>query len=65
VWEHKLDHLNVEEARDFRYRFGSVWDLVKTMLGHCDVRTTIDVTGRGACSWPGYGMRAGRPPGTL
>jgi site-specific recombinase XerD len=43
VWEHKLDHLSVEEARDFRYQFGSVWDLVKTMLGHCDVRTTIDV----------------------
>src|SRR5215207_4316540 len=43
VWAHKLDHLSVEEARDFRYQFGSVWDLVKTMLGHRDVRTTIDV----------------------
>jgi integrase len=41
VWEHKLDHLDPSEARDFRYQFGSVWDLVKTMLGHRDVRTTI------------------------
>jgi integrase len=43
VWEEKLSHLSVEEARDFRYQFGSTWDLVKTMLGHRDVRTTVNV----------------------
>jgi integrase len=43
VWESKLDHLDAEQARDFRYQFGSVWDLVKTMLGHRDVRTTVNV----------------------
>jgi hypothetical protein len=35
-------HLSAEELRDFRLTFGSPFDLVRHLLGHRDVQTTID-----------------------
>ncbi len=34
-------HLTPEELRDFRLTFGSPFDLVRHLLGHRDVQTTI------------------------
>jgi site-specific recombinase XerD len=35
-------HLSPEELRDFRLSFGSPFELVRHLLGHRDVQTTID-----------------------
>jgi len=39
----RFAHLDAEELRDFRAQFGDTWYLVKTLLGHADVTTTMDV----------------------
>lgn len=42
LYERQVAHLNAEETRDFRAQFGDTWYLVKTLLGHADVTTTMD-----------------------
>ncbi|MFK0017129.1 hypothetical protein [Streptomyces sp. NPDC091027] len=42
LYERQVAHLNAEEVRDFRAQFGDTWYLVKTLLGHADVTTTMD-----------------------
>ncbi len=43
LYEKRFAHLDAEELRDFRAQFGDTWYLVKTLLGHSDVTTTMDV----------------------
>lgn len=43
LYERRFAHLDGEELRDFRAQFGDTWYLVKTLLGHADVATTMDV----------------------
>jgi integrase len=43
LYERQVAHLNAEEVRDFRAQFGDTWYLVKTLLGHVDVTTTMDI----------------------
>ncbi|MFD9535777.1 integrase [Streptomyces sp. NPDC060010] len=43
LYERQVAHLNAEEVRDFRAQFGDTWYLVKTLLGHADVTTTMDI----------------------
>lgn len=43
LYERKLDHLSPEEIRDFRFEFGSTWELVRTLLGHRSVETTREI----------------------
>lgn len=40
AYERRFAHLDEREWRDFREQFGDVWDLVATLLGHRDPRTT-------------------------
>jgi integrase len=42
LYEVRFAHLDAEELRDFRAQFGDTWYLVKTLLGHADVSTTMD-----------------------
>jgi site-specific recombinase XerD len=42
LYEARFAHLDAEELRDFRAQFGDTWYLVKTLLGHADVSTTMD-----------------------
>lgn len=42
LYEARFAHLDAEEMRDFRAQFGDTWYLVKTLLGHADVSTTMD-----------------------
>ncbi len=42
LYERQVAHLNAEEVRDFRAQFGDTWYLVKTLLGHADVTTTMN-----------------------
>ncbi|MFD1321411.1 hypothetical protein [Micromonospora sonneratiae] len=43
LYEKRFAHLDAQELRDFRAQFGDTWYLVKTLLGHADVTTTMDV----------------------
>jgi site-specific recombinase XerD len=43
LYEKRFAHLDAEELRDFRAQFGDTWYLVKTLLGHASVTTTMDV----------------------
>jgi integrase len=43
MYERRFAHLDGEELRDFRAQFGDTWYLVKTLLGHADVATTMNV----------------------
>ncbi|UZI33416.1 hypothetical protein [Streptomyces sp. VB1] len=43
LYERQVAHLNAEEVRDFRAQFGDTWYLVKTLLGHANVTTTMDI----------------------
>jgi len=43
LYERRFAHLDGEELRDFRAQFGDTWYLVKTLLGHADVATTMNV----------------------
>lgn len=43
LYERRFAHLGAEEMRDFRAQFGDTWYLVKTLLGHADVATTMDI----------------------
>ena len=43
VYTSRLEHLDEDEARDFRTQFGDTWHLVQTMLGHRQVETTKNV----------------------
>jgi integrase len=43
LYERRFAHLNEQELRDFRSQFGDTWYLVKTLLGHTDVTTTMNV----------------------
>jgi site-specific recombinase XerD len=43
LYEKRFAHLDAQELRDFRAQFGDTWYLVKTLLGHADVSTTMDV----------------------
>lgn len=43
LYERRFAHLDADELRDFRAQFGDTWYLVKTLLGHADVATTMDV----------------------
>ena len=41
-YEVRFAHLTDDELRDFRAQFGDTWQLVRTLLGHADVKTTMD-----------------------
>jgi integrase len=43
LYEQRFAHLDGEQLRDFRAQFGDTWYLVKTLLGHADVATTMNV----------------------
>ncbi|WP_328738293.1 site-specific integrase [Streptomyces erythrochromogenes] len=43
LYERQVAHLNAEEVSDFRAQFGDTWYLVKTLLGHANVTTTMDI----------------------
>jgi site-specific recombinase XerD len=43
LYERRFAHLGAEELRDFRAQFGDTWYLVRTLLGHADVATTMNV----------------------
>ena len=43
LYEQRFAHLDGEQLRDFRAQFGDSWYLVKTLLGHADVATTMTV----------------------
>jgi integrase len=43
LYERRFAHLDGEDLRDFRAQFGDTWYLVKTLLGHQDVATTMNV----------------------
>jgi integrase len=43
LYERRFAHLDAQELRDFRAQFGDTWYLVKTLLGHTDVTTTMNV----------------------
>jgi site-specific recombinase XerD len=43
LYERRFSHLDADELRDFRAQFGDTWYLVKTLLGHADVSTTMNV----------------------
>ncbi|MFD7240232.1 integrase [Streptomyces syringium] len=43
LYDRQFAHLSAEEMRDFRYEFGSTWDLVQLLLGHVDQRTTKEI----------------------
>lgn len=43
LYEQRFTHLDGEQLRDFRAQFGDTWYLVKTLLGHADVATTMNV----------------------
>jgi integrase len=43
LYERRFSHLDADELRDFRAQFGDTWYLVKTLLGHADVATTMNV----------------------
>ncbi|MGI5243110.1 hypothetical protein [Dactylosporangium sp. CA-139066] len=43
LYERRFSHLDADELRDFRAQFGDTWYLVKTLLGHADIATTMNV----------------------
>lgn len=43
LYDKRFAHLDAQEMRDFRAQFGDTWYLVKTLLGHVNVTTTMDV----------------------
>lgn len=43
LWERSLGYLTEEELHDFRVQFGNVWDLVRALLGHTNLMTTMHV----------------------
>lgn len=43
LYERRYGHLTEEETRDFREQFGNVWELVRTLLGHRSIETTMYV----------------------
>jgi site-specific recombinase XerD len=43
LYEQRFAHLDGDQLRDFRAQFGDTWYLVKTLLGHADVATTMNV----------------------
>jgi integrase len=55
LYERRFAHLDGEELRDFRAQFGDTWYLVKTLLGHADVATTMNVYRYRAVPGPGRG----------
>jgi site-specific recombinase XerD len=43
LYERQLGHLTADETRDFRVQFGNTWDLVRTLLGHASLETTMQI----------------------
>lgn len=43
LYEKRFGHLDAEELRDFRAQLGDTWYLVRTLLGHANVSTTMNV----------------------
>ncbi len=43
LYERQLGHLTADETRDFRVQFGDTWDLVRTLLGHASLATTMKI----------------------